>query len=239
MRAFYSIRLCLGVAVTAIALLLLQLPPVQAACAVGEFCYSDAIQPTDEVTCIPSQWCPGDQAAQICPGGSFCATPLTKQICPSSHYCPPGTIVPRPCSPLASCPEGSDRYFHWGALVFLILLLALLAAAPWLYQRFNTRSRKTQQLGVFDSIANNKTAVVRAGSVASSSPVAAAAAGSAANGAVSEHQHAVPTVPRMEVAFSNLCAAVDVNGSEKIILRDVSGHFRPGRLAAVMVRLAA
>jgi len=215
------------------------LPTALASCSVGDFCYSDALLSAPAIQCIPSQYCPGGVSAQLCPGGSYCSTPLVIAQCPSGHYCPPGTVVPIGCSPLASCPAGSDRYFHAGALVLTVLLLALLAAAPYLYSRITMHSRrKTHHVPAGSAAAaagaggaSHKSAVplmsptggvaVANGSGALSSPSASAAA-------------ADSPVPRMEVAFSNLCAAVDVSGTEKIILADVSGHFRPGRLAAVM-----
>jgi ABC-type multidrug transport system ATPase subunit len=188
---------------------------VNADCAADEFCYNDAVEVTNQVTCIAGQWCPGEQGGQICTGGYFCATPLTREICPSGTYCPPGSIQPRDCSPLATCPEGSDRYFHFGALIFLLILLPVLAAAPWLYHRYNQRSRRVQLAAVDSTKTLNGQNTILASSAQST-------------------QQLLPPVPRMEVAFSNVCAVIDVHGTEKVILRDITGHFRPGRLAAIM-----
>ncbi len=131
--------------------------------------------------------------------------------CFSGHYCPPGSIGPRPCSALASCPAGSDRYMHWGCLVLLALLPMLFfgdSIARWVRSRLRSSHA---------AHADTRKSVEGSGE----QPAAPLPSASV-------------SVPQLQLTFDRLQASVRVSGVDRPILSDVSGRFAAGRLIAVM-----
>ncbi|KAJ3175908.1 hypothetical protein HK101_010565 [Irineochytrium annulatum] len=62
-----------------------------------------------------------------CYPGFFCPNATTILPCPKGHYCVAGTVSPRACAPFSSCPEGSVLQQHYGLLLLVLVLDALLA----------------------------------------------------------------------------------------------------------------
>ena len=166
-------------------------------------------------SCVPSQYCPGDRTGAFCAKGFYCPTVLEQLECPAGSYCPPATIQPRPCSPLASCPAGSYRYLHWGALVFLMMVLPGLALVGKGYERINQRKKQSS----YEAASRERAAIKLA---------------SASGDVASASSLHLDRVPRMEISFKNLAASIQLNGKPKPILMDASGDFKAGRLIAVM-----
>ncbi|KAJ3158449.1 hypothetical protein HDU86_002918 [Geranomyces michiganensis] len=63
----------------------------------------------------------------VCPKGYYCPTFDTIYPCPESHFCPIGTVTPRTCETMSSCPPESKTQIYYGGLLlaFLIDLLIL------------------------------------------------------------------------------------------------------------------
>ena len=210
-------------------------------CTAGTFCYDASFSQSSNVSCIPSQYCPGDRTAALCAKGYYCPTVLEQIECPEGSYCPPASTQPRPCSGLASCPKGSDRYLHWGCLVLLIIVLPCLAFAGKAYERFNNASKRAS----FQAMAATATSGPNHGAAPTSPKLFAASPHSPVEelAAMTDASLLAPAstlsrVPRMEIAFSNVAASVETPSGTKPILADVTGHFRAGRLIAVMVSRA-
>lgn len=188
-------------------------------CPLGHICLNPSFTRFDEVRCVPSQYCPGGQRGTICSKGHYCPTPSQQLICPQGYFCPPASIEPRKCSVLASCPEGSERYFHWGALLLLLIILPVMAGGSWIYRKSSQKYHQHHQ----QQLQQLKQSAVELADLSPSSPSPSPSS-----------QLIIESVPRMDIKFANLAAAIQVNGQEKMIVSDVSGHFKSGRLIAVM-----
>ncbi|KAJ3099392.1 hypothetical protein HDU97_003225 [Phlyctochytrium planicorne] len=73
--------------------------------------------------------CPAQGAFEpvVCKLGYYCPDQLNQIICPRGYFCPTGSITPRPCSWLSSCPPGSVAQMQYGpVIVALILDMVLL-----------------------------------------------------------------------------------------------------------------
>jgi ABC-type multidrug transport system ATPase subunit len=74
----------------------------------------------------------------MCRKGFYCPTPLERIPCPRGYFCPSGTVTPKKCDFLASCPEGSvTQASYTGIAIFLILdvLVAVICILRYLYER--------------------------------------------------------------------------------------------------------
>ncbi|CAE8641796.1 unnamed protein product [Polarella glacialis] len=81
---------------------------------------------------LDGYYCPeGSQGISECPEGHYCPNASSILICPARHYCAQKSKKPIPCSPLASCPEGSAKELtqDWVNVGLLVCLLALAAPA--------------------------------------------------------------------------------------------------------------
>ncbi|KAI9227817.1 MAG: hypothetical protein DHS80DRAFT_16527 [Piptocephalis tieghemiana] len=80
------------------------------------------------MTRLYNGWCEpqGPYEPMVCPAGHYCPEPSTKYPCPEGYFCPYGTISPRSCGPIAHCPVGSVGRTELTALVFLLIIDALL-----------------------------------------------------------------------------------------------------------------
>ncbi|PRP78516.1 abc transporter family protein [Planoprotostelium fungivorum] len=116
-------------------------------CPEGNYCPESSImKPIPCETETHTTFCPsGSHAPQLCPDGKNCYTPYSaedchlgdvcltgspvEKVCPKGFYCRFDFTVPRPCGPLALCPEGTSK-----ALEFLALLptsVIVLAIVGW------------------------------------------------------------------------------------------------------------
>ena len=193
-------------------------------CPAGHYCYNEAFTVDAVINCTASQYCPGNVTARLCARGHYCPTVAEELECPSGNYCPPGTVLPRPCSGLASCPAGSERYMHWGSLLLLAVLLPGLALMPKVYDRYNGWARRKARSATGGSGGATKQPL-------SPSPSPSPEPGQNGTAAATP---ILDNVPRMEIEFNNVAASIAINGTRKPILADVTGHFRAGRLIAVM-----
>ncbi|KAJ3069574.1 hypothetical protein HDU98_007366 [Podochytrium sp. JEL0797] len=116
------------------------------ACAPGFFCpYLNASDvSTLPVACPPCPTCAKYRlaglpcAAQglyepiICKPGHFCPDHATMLKCPEGFYCPTGTVVPRKCTLMASCPKASIYQTVYLFLVIVAVLDAALVLLFWI-----------------------------------------------------------------------------------------------------------
>ncbi|KAJ3177496.1 hypothetical protein HDU85_005863 [Gaertneriomyces sp. JEL0708] len=69
------------------------------------------------------------------------------QPCPKGYHCPVGTIVPRKCESMSSCPEGSKAPLYYGGLVIcLIIDLFLLCLVYFKRQHDRNKSLRIHKL---------------------------------------------------------------------------------------------
>lgn len=64
---------------------------------------------------------------RLCPPGSFCGNGSMLQTCPAGFWCVKGSIAPRACGPLTSCPKGTRVGRSYGGVLGALLADAALA----------------------------------------------------------------------------------------------------------------
>ncbi|KAJ3199805.1 hypothetical protein HDU67_002545, partial [Dinochytrium kinnereticum] len=110
-------------------------------CAPGFFCpyYVKGDPSTIPVSCPASPTCqivrlksascmPQGRYEPIpCMTGFYCPNPSTAIPCPTGYFCPRGSVAPRKCQILSSCPSGSSIEAHYGILLLVIAIDIILA----------------------------------------------------------------------------------------------------------------
>ncbi|KAI9349485.1 hypothetical protein DFJ73DRAFT_659752 [Zopfochytrium polystomum] len=71
----------------------------------------------------------GPYEPRVCPHGRYCPNGSSSILCPQGTWCPVGTITPRPCPPLSSCPAGSTVPVSYGGMIACLVIDVALAAA--------------------------------------------------------------------------------------------------------------
>lgn len=229
--------------------LLLAAAATTASCLPGELCL-DTTLPRAPIPCYPGYLCPGNDTARACPAGSFCPTSTRIEPCPSGSFCPPLTVTPKECSPFATCPTGSSRYFFVGGIFLVLIPFAALAvykklvldAANSTERAESDRAaaadttrrsvaRPNDALAPFSDSGATKRALAKMTDkqavAAASGAVAVSVDGSLALAGVRAVSNPVT------LRFEKLVTTVEVEGKPKTIMQSVSGTFKAGRVSAV------
>ena len=78
--------------------------------------------------CTLGFYCPEDTFQPFyCCAGFFCENPTTIKLCNEGQYCPMGAIRGENCWSLASCPPGTERPFRYGMLIAIFVSLIIVA----------------------------------------------------------------------------------------------------------------
>ncbi|KAJ3123543.1 hypothetical protein HK098_001846 [Nowakowskiella sp. JEL0407] len=117
-------------------------PLVEYKCRLGFYCPNTDLnkEETLPVICPPTPDCgrtrllggvcnvtQGLYEPQVCPAGYYCPDYKQKIKCPAGSFCITGSIEPKPCHALASCPEGTvSQTFYGGILLFALLDVLIL-----------------------------------------------------------------------------------------------------------------
>lgn len=131
----------------------------QASCAPGFYCPN--LEPLDNstwaVVCPPSTECSyerldnkfcspqGIYEPRLCEEGFYCPNFKQMLLCPSGSYCPPGSVAPRSCSLLSSCPAGSKNEQFYGSLLFIFFFDFGLACLISAYRRREVSKIKSNE----------------------------------------------------------------------------------------------
>lgn len=241
----------------------------QNTCAPGFYC--PALNPLDNTTfavvCPPSAECSyqrldskicppqGTFEPQLCPEGFYCPTFKQMIQCPAGSFCPPGSVQPRSCSLLSSCPAGSGSEAYYGSLLIVLLFDLGLACLISAYRRREVRKLRP---AVSQSASDDKPASVGDSGLAESFR---AAQSDQFNQLEIEFDNLSLLRPIKPVKgeqdeqkakeqsgnqdFSNAAAeekganqplspASASSPSGRQVLNGVSGHFRPGRVCAIL-----
>lgn len=84
--------------------------------------------PKVECKCTPGFYCPENVALPSwCCAGFECASPSEVRKCPEGKFCQVGFTKGVDCKDLSDCPEGSEKSFDIGSIVFLIIAFIAVA----------------------------------------------------------------------------------------------------------------
>lgn len=78
---------------------------------------------------------------------SYCPNPQTRIECPSGYFCKEGSIAPKKCQGLASCPAGSAAaLIFWQGIILIVVIFAGMAGVYYavIYYQFRRRRREQQ-----------------------------------------------------------------------------------------------
>lgn len=204
-------------------------------CPQNTFCrVPEILQPSICVSNVTHfRYCPaGSVRDGYCPSGYFCKDQLTKDNCSIGEYCPEGTFVPKPCEKGYYCPDPAMRYvcpsgsfcktgsseptpclaisycpqgtYDEGNFFILPLTLAILVASLVIYKIWDMCLNYTNEKW-------NQLVYVR-----------------------SKHSSRNPKDRNrfiIDIGFENLSVKL---ASGKVILDNVSGGLKHGRLTAIM-----
>ncbi|KAJ3268377.1 hypothetical protein HK104_005388, partial [Borealophlyctis nickersoniae] len=192
---------------------------------------------------------------QICKPGYYCPDQYRMIICPSGHYCPSGSTVPKECSTMSACSEGSISQTHYGGLVICLILDLFLVALVVVLRRFE-RKRLVHGVQIIHPAAKSKgdPAAVANGLVDASSADAVSEKAEAVelgtvgpqNEAASESIEAgnvkllVDAFRKglggedLQINFKFEALGLELKKQKKTVLQGVTGEIRAGRLTAIM-----
>lgn len=207
--------------------------------------------------CTPGFYCPANASEPIyCCSAYHCPTPARIKPCPAGFFCRTGFVEPLECPFKDSCPERSDKAPSVGAWAILIVSMCLLAILLLIQEFFKKRRRALQALAMEkkpeEVVGDVAVAVVRAVKetdheaavvpkkdndiVEFKSPLVTKAHKNRESDVELHDESAHKSTARSTntsfyIEFINIEFTLP-NGIS--IMKDVSGHFQPGRICAVM-----
>eukprot|EP00741_Cyanophora_paradoxa_P011446 tig00020556_g11057.t1 len=202
-------------------------------CEAGKDCVGVQVLSDAPLRCSSGMACPGGNFTMSwCPEGSYCPLSLGRPLeCTKGSFCPDAMAEPIPCPVASQCPAGARIYSQY---------LYILIAAPFVLATFVLLARTLLAAAGRTLFCRRVRHDVRPGPSARGAGAAGGGAGEVAV-AVSDlgtdlAALAEPAAPRaLHVRFERLSVAVrGERGRETLVLRDVSGDFKPGQVTAVM-----
>ncbi|KAI8820078.1 uncharacterized protein EV422DRAFT_557828 [Fimicolochytrium jonesii] len=225
-------------------------------CTPGYFCQSPADNgnatspPKAENKCPPGFLCPRNTYEPVyCCKGFYCPTPAEVHICPEGQWCGLGSVQPEDCSLLAYCPEGSSTVRRYGILALLLVVVIIVSFF------FCVRRRVVKKrTGKYTARLNGRAAAAKRGPTRKKAQHAAGTGKEKLLGADSPisnsnsddtlllsddddtgvalpSRHATTLHKSFDIKFENLSLTLPTGTT---IMRNVTGHLRPGRVCAVM-----
>ncbi|KAF2639904.1 hypothetical protein P280DRAFT_518339 [Massarina eburnea CBS 473.64] len=168
----------------------------------------------------------------ICAPGFYCPPHTTKQLeCPSGHYCPTGSEQPLRCNGISACPVGSSGQRQITGLVALLLVdigLLYFLMHPYIRSLVHRLQKGTAQT----STNNSDTASVQRTGKEKAVEDSDQALSNLEDFVNSSKRGIGLDATRMQIEFDQLGLTLD--GSQKEVLKGVTGHAGPGSLLAVM-----
>jgi len=152
----------------------------------------------------PGYYCQNNQAL-LCPNGYYCPNYTHKVICPEGSWCKSGFVHPMDCSPLITCPEGSES--QMAGFGFVALLIWLFSSCSMITCCIKIRKRKAEQ-------------AVREAAAAMDDHDFLLGEGFTAD------------APKVAISFEHLSMHLKADGRR--ILDDVTGEFPESSLVALM-----
>ena len=209
-------------------------------CSEGGYCPSPgaANVTNGEAACAPFGYpvmsqlgCGGAHLDHPCDAGSFCENTTKEATCPRGHFCRPGSNKPKVCPPLTICNEGTNVPHSDMIAVSIVVSAAVLLWAAlywlkhWVKQRHEREARAAEEAAERSHRSDDTD-------------------GGAAKGAGEIEGNGAPRpdalwgfLPaktlQIRFDFSGLGLRLRT-GSKRLVLDDVSGSVRPGRVTAVM-----
>lgn len=158
----------------------------------------------------------------LCPPGYYCENQQKIDKCPQGYFCPTGTVFPKKCDLVASCPIGSTAQVSYTGIVCILILDAALAAI-YAYQYWFDRKnvKKVETVLPLSIMSQVRESVLGVASPKTSKETLADNFRKAMNG----------RDLRMHFLCENLGFALPTG---KVVLQGVSGKISAGKMTAIM-----
>lgn len=176
---------------------------------------------------------------QIVPKGHYSRDRRNVVECPAGYYCPIGSKEPIECPALTLCPKGAAKKYHYGLLIFYAVSLIVLTAIVQVYRRVFAFSTLMHEVENGEGFVESGGSTPKGFSTGTSS-------NSSDDGSPKNRSRKVQllcdgfrrrrgaTKP-LKFEFHNLRVTVPLEGgTAKNLLNNVSGHFSPGKVTAIM-----
>ena len=155
--------------------------------------------------CTLGFWCPGDTFQPFyCCDGYYCKTPSEIAICGQNKYCPKGSIEEQNCWFLAYCPIGTASPYRYGVLVVILVALIFVSFGFSIKNRLDIQKAVKNRLLVEMAIQAKSNSKAKINTTNQKS---------------------------LDIEFDNLEYKLS-DGS--VIMKNVSGFFRTGKMTAIM-----
>ena len=209
-------------------------------CSEGGYCPSPgaANVTNGEAACAPFGYpvmsqlgCGGAHLDHPCDAGSFCENTTQEATCPRGHFCRPGSNKPKVCPPLTICKEGTTVPHSDMIAVSIVVSAAVLLWAAlywlkhWVKQRHEREARAAEEAAERSHRSDDADGEAAKGE----------GEGEGGGGARLDALWGFLPAKTLQIRFDFSGLGLRLRtASKRLVLDDVSGSVRPGRVTAVM-----